>query len=169
MNQPLLSYFKQEKIESITFLGLGFLTLLIASSTWLLLVDSFYQGMAIPLAIMGMIELIMGIIGYSRSDRQFALLLDKIQQDPSAFVKQERQRMMRVIRNFDLFRWTGLTLCFVGIGMLLASLIAPEAAFWTGLGLGLFLQSAILLTLDILAKKRAGKYYAWIEDLKQSL
>lgn len=169
MNKPLQIYCKQEKQEGMIFLVVGFLALSIAALNWILLGDDFPRGMAVSLALMGVIELVIGVNSYVRSDQQLELLSKTLSEDPTTYVKQERQRMLRQLRNYDLYRWTGLTLCLVGLAILLASMAAGGEAFWTGLGTGLFLQSTVMLVLDLLAERRAGRYMASIEDLNRKL
>jgi len=169
MNQPLRAYFRQEKNENMAYLSLGSFSMLIAMLVWIFVSDSFIEGMAIPLAVMGCIKLLVGWVSYTRDKQRFVDMLDTIQQNPADFVKQERQRMLRVIHNYDLYRWTGIILCLTGIGMSALSLLAKDTSFWAGLGIGLFVQSAILLLLDLIAEKRAGRYVAWIEEMKNGL
>jgi hypothetical protein len=169
MKQPLQFYFKREKQEGMAFLIWGFLTIILATLSWVSLGDDFSRGMAVPLAMMGAIELTLGAINYVRSDHQGKLLADLLTENPALFVRQERLRMLRQLRNYDLYRWTGLTLCFVGLALMLASMLAGGEPFWTGFGAGLFVQSTIMLVLDLLAERRAGRYLASIEDLKRNL
>ena len=169
MDKALQAYFKQEKKEGATFLGLGIVALLLAMLCCLRWSDEFYLGLSVPLALVGLIELLVGAVAYARSDRQFDLLASIFREDPATYAQREYRRMMRVIRNFDLYRWTGLVLCLIGMLIILASWLAKDEPFWLGLGLGLFLQSAALLILDQISEKRASKYVAFIEDFRKKL
>lgn len=169
MKKPLQAYFKWEKQEGMAFLLLGFLALILATLSWVSLGDDFSRGMAVPLALMGAIELTLGAITYVRSDQQGRLLADLLAKNPALFARQERLRMLRQLRNYELYRWTGLTLCFVGLALMLASMLAGGEPFWTGFGAGLFVQSTIMLVLDLLAERRAGRYLASIEDFRRHL
>lgn len=169
MKQSLQAFFKQEKREGLVFLGLGFLALMIATINWMSLVDAFSQGMAVPLAMMGGIELMLGIITYVRSDQQRDWLLSLLEKDASAFGRQERLRMLRQLKNFDIYRWAGFTLCLVGLVLMLASMLVGGEAFWTGLGTGLFVQSTLMLVMDLIAERRSRIYLAAIDDLRRNL
>ena len=76
--------------------------------------------------------------------------------------KEEIPRMEKVMRNFLIFRYTEIALIVVGI-ILMYSI--RQNAFWTGIGLGLFIQSSIVLLLDFFAERRGDVYLSYLKTM----
>lgn len=156
------SYFTAEKNESLIFIAFGILTIgfsLYAIVKW---GDSFYKGFAVPAILIGIIQLVVGGTVYFRTDKQILQLETLYQQDKAAFAKAETPRMETVMKNFSLYK--KVEVVFVVIGILLIFL-APAREFWVGVGAGMLLQGALMLTADIFAERRGNEYIQAISKL----
>jgi hypothetical protein len=153
MEQQLISYFTAEKQEALLFMLVGVAAL--TASAWLFKTGGRYKGMLYPLAAIALIQVTVGSTVYFRTDGQVAALSTQHQEDRAAFRAQEKQRMEAVTKNFVVYRWIEILLLGVGVVLVLAG---RRNELWYAVGLGLTLQSAIMLVLDYLAERRADEY-----------
>ncbi|MBS1545155.1 MAG: hypothetical protein JST14_16080 [Bacteroidetes bacterium] len=149
------NYFTAEKNESLIFIAFGILTLSFSVYCLLRWGDAFYKGFAVPVIFIGLIQLVVGETVYFRTDQQMETLEKLRHQDKPAFVADETRRMETVMKNFSLYK--KIEVAFVVIGLLLIFL-TPSREFWLGLGVGMLLQGALMLTADIFAERRASEY-----------
>jgi hypothetical protein len=150
------TYFTAEKNESLIFMAFGILTICFSVYALLKWGDSFYRGFAVPAILIGIIQLVVGGTVYFRTDKQIMQLETLYQEDKTAFAKAEMPRMETVMKNFSLYK--KIEVAFVIIGLLLIFL-APTREFWLGVGVGMLLQGALMLTADIFAERRGNEYF----------
>jgi hypothetical protein len=149
------TYFTAEKNESLIFVLFGILTIGFSVYALLKWGDSFYRGFAVPAILIGIIQIVVGSTVYFRTDKQIDQLETLYQQDKIAFAKVETPRMNTVMKNFSLYK--KIEVAFVVIGLLLV-FFAPSKEFWLGIGVGMLLQGALMLTADIFAERRGKEY-----------
>jgi hypothetical protein len=148
------TYFTAEKNESLIFMAFGVLT---AFSVYALFKwgDAFYKGFAAPAILIGIIQVVVGGTVYFRTDKQIRDLETHYHQDQGDFGKTELARMDVVMKNFALYK--KIEVSFVVIGLLLIFLL-PAREFWLGVGVGMLLQGALMLTADVFAERRGMAY-----------
>lgn len=154
------SYFSAEKNESLIFIAFGILTIGFSLYAVLKWGDSFYKGFAVPAVLIGCIQLVVGSTVYFRTDGQTLELETLYQQDRAAFENAETPRMETVMKNFSLYK--KVEVAFVLVGLLLI-LFVSSREFWLGVGVGMLLQGALMLTADIFAERRGAEYIRGIE------
>lgn len=159
------SYFTEEKIESLFFIIIGSMALLFAGFLLFIIKYSFFKGMAIPLLIVGFIQLSDGISVYNRSAAYITRVNQFIKQEPQKLKTEELPRVEKVMKNFIIYKWVEISLMIGSIILFFAFYESPQT-FWKGLALGLIIQTSIMLTLDIIAEKRGHIY---IEKLNKSI
>lgn len=160
MDEHLIPYFTAEKQESLLFMLVG--AVAIAVSVWLWLRGGPYKGMLYPLAAIAAIQITVGSTVYFRTDAQVAALKVQYESDPAAFAAEETQRMQAVVRNFVIYRWIEIGLLAAGILLMLG---LRHNALWHAVGIGLTIQSAIMLFLDFFAERRADEYLRFVAGL----
>jgi hypothetical protein len=153
MQAQLVRYFAAEKQESVLFLAAGLVALLAAAL--LLRGGGPYRAMAWPLAAIAAIQLAVGGAVFLRTDRQAAALEARLVADPAGFRSEESARMERVMAGFRLYKAVEIALLAAGIGL---SLAFPRHEGWYAAGIGLLLQAALMLILDLFAEKRGRDY-----------
>lgn len=158
------TYFRAEKAESLLFLVIGLAAVSFAVFAWLKWNEPFVKGMAVPLVVIGLIQMIVGGTVYSRTDEQAAELSAQAAQDVHAYQTAELPRMEKVMKSFTAIKWTEIVFIVIGIGLLM---FVKADGFWKGLGLGLMLQGAVSLTLDVFAEKRGAEYITAVEQLSE--
>jgi hypothetical protein len=153
MNDPLLDYFTAEKQEALLFMLVG--AAAVAVALVLLVRRQRYRGMAYPLVAIALIQLTVGATVYFRTDAQVAALQAQRQQAPAAFKADETRRMQAVVRSFDVYKVVEIALLAIGLGLALG---LRRHELWHAVGVGLTLQAALTLVLDLFAEKRADDY-----------
>jgi len=90
--------------------------------------------------------------------------------EPKKYVKEELERMIIVNKNFDIYKYVEIALLFIGLGVVVWELFMMlDKPFWLGIGIGLALQSSIMLVADFFAETRADVYTAQLMELEKNL
>lgn len=157
MINQMSSYFAAEKQESLIFIAVGLLA--IGVSIWLWMNGHRLKSMAYPLVAIALMQLVVGASVYLRTDTQLSTLSVQLKADPAALTAEETTRMQTVMKNFSIYKAVEMVLLIVGVGMI-AFLQRNDMA--AGIGVGLVLQAAFTLTLDIFAEARGADYLSAI-------
>ncbi len=155
-------YFTEEKIESLFFIFLGLIAVSLAFIFWFLIKYSFYNGLAYPLLIIGIIQLTVGTSVFFRTESDIKRVEDMIQNERELIEQKELPRMEIVMKNFLIYKWIEISLVVLSL-FLLIYFRSSNQVFWKGIGFGLLIQATIMLSLDIIAEKRGQAY---INELK---
>ncbi len=156
-------YFVAEKGESLLFLVIGIIAILLFFIFYLSLKTNFYKGAAIPLLAIGIVQIVAGYTVYSRSDEQRISNVYAYDMDPGKIKNEELPRMKKVNKNFIIYRWIEIALLVAGILLLFLFRADQNKTFWFGLGLTLAMQAAIMLLADHFAAQRARVYTGQLE------
>ena len=159
---PIVKYFTGERLESFLFLGLGILGLAIALSFLFILKTSFLKGVSIPFLLISFLEIVVGITLIYRSPKDIIRVETYLSEKSEMIQKEEIPRMQGVMRNFVIFRYTEITLITVGIILMYGF---RQNLLFNGIGLGLFIQSSIVLLLDFFAERRGEVYLAYLKTM----
>lgn len=157
MINNMSSYFAAEKQESLIFIAVGLLA--IGISIWLWMNGHRLKSMAYPLVAIALMQMVVGASVYLRTDTQLSTLSVQLRADPAALKAEETTRMQTVMKNFSIYKAVEMVLLIVGVGMI-AFLQRHDMA--AGIGVGLVLQAAFTLTLDIFAEARGADYLSVI-------
>ena len=124
MINQLNNYFSAEKQESVIFITVGLVA--IGVSAWLWMNGHRLKSMAYPLVVIALMQMVVGVSIYLRTDHQIATLSAQLQQEPAALKAQEIPRMQTVMKNFSIYKAVEMVLLILGLGML-AFLAAPRS------------------------------------------
>jgi hypothetical protein len=160
MQGQMLRYFSEEKAESALFVLVGVVA--IALSVWLLRTGSAYRGMAYPLTGVALIQLAVGGTVFLRTNGQLAELAAQLASSPAAYQAAEVARMEVVMRSFQLYKVLELTLFAVGVAL---TYVYRQKEMVYALGLGLVVQSSLMLVADLFAEKRGDIYLEQVRAL----
>ncbi len=158
----IYKYFIAEKQESLLFLIVGIVAILLAVVFWFFIKSNpqFFKGTTIPLLAIGLIQIVVGYSVYSRTDKQKTDIAYNIGMEPVNYVKQtEQPRMKAVMKNFVIYRWVEIAFIIAGLILIFLFRSNPDISFWYGFGVALALQAIIMLGADYFAEKR-GKIYS---------
>jgi hypothetical protein len=159
-------YFNAEKTESLVFIIIGVVAVLAALCCLIWLKSSFSKGLAIPLITVALIQITVGYNVYRRSDAQRIDNVYAFDMDPAKLRNEEVPRMTVVMKNFVVYRWVELALLAAGIILVLVYRNESFQSFFFGLGIGLAVQSLLMLIADFFAEKRGQEY---LDGLKHFL
>jgi hypothetical protein len=153
----LTAYFSAEKQG-----GLLLVALAVASATlaaYLFATKNPFSAMAWPLLVLGGLELAIGATIATRTASQVAELEAGLQAARAQTVTSEIERMARVNGTFVLVKKVEIALIAVSVLFLI---VRPAPATLGAIGLGILLQSAVLLVFDTFAHHRAEHYVEWL-------
>lgn len=160
MINTMSSYFSAEKQESLIFMAVGLLA--IGIGVWLWMNGHRLKSMAYPLVIIAFLQIVVGGSVYLRTDTQLSTLSAQLQANPAALKAEETTRMQTVMNNFSIYKAVEMLLLIVGVGVI-ATLQRHDIA--AGIGVGLVLQAAFTLTLDVFAEARGAEYLSAIRSM----
>ena len=164
----IYKYFIAEKQESLLFLIVGIIAVLLAVVCWFFIKSNpnFFKGAAIPLLAIGLIQMVVGYSVYSRTDKQKADIAYNIGMEPVNYVKQtEQPRMKTVLTNFVIYRWVEIAFIIAGIILIFLFRSNPDKSFWYSFGIALAIQAIIMLGVDYFAEKRGKLYVNELEKI----
>jgi hypothetical protein len=155
-------YFKPEKYEALLFLLIGIA--LIAFSVYAIMKfgDSFYKGLAIPFILIALVQIVVGGSVFFRTDKQIDQLEILYKENPKVFADQELARIIPVNKNFIVYRNVELAFIVIGLGMFF---FLRGKDFWYGVGVGMFIQGAVMLSLDMFAERRGHIYQKQLTNI----
>lgn len=154
-------YFNAERAESWLFVAVGVIAMGLAIN-FFFKNDQILRGAAYPLAIVGLIQLVVGGTVLMRTSADIKRVEEIVKTTPTRIQSEEIPRMNVVMKNFVVYRYVEIVL--LGIGLLLL-LLNTEGSFGRGIGIGLAIQSALMLGLDYFAEKRGHEYVAELQNL----
>ena len=153
MLKEMTDYFVGEKQESVLFMLAALMALGLA--IWLWTQGHRLRWMALPLVVVALMQLVVGVTIFSRTDAQLAKLSTQLVSAPAEFKQAETERMQTVMANFKLYKSVELALLVLG-ACLVAFFSKWDAA--TAIGIGLVLQASFTLALDLFAEARGEGY-----------
>lgn len=165
MNQ-VVKYFNGEKAESYIFILIGVVAFAMALYFFFVLKTSFWKGVAIPFIIVALLEFIVGYTIVTRSEKDITRVETFIQKEQQSIKKIEIPRMVKVLSNFVIYRYVEIALIILGIVLMYSSM---NDTFWRGIGLGLFIQASIVLSLDFFAERRGHIYIVYLQELVEKI
>jgi hypothetical protein len=155
------TYFEGERAGGLLVLVIGLLGWIMATLLLNRGGGGLARGLAIPLVIIGLIQVIVGAALLARTNAQVASLTDQVRQDVAGFKAAESARMTKVMSGFKLYKWLEIAFIVAGLS---GALILTDG-LWRGLALGLLGQGAIMLAFDVFAQARATVYLDAIHRL----
>jgi hypothetical protein len=161
MKEHIETYFQSERSESFIFLAMGVLAVLLAGWFWFSAKPEFYRGMAWPLLLVGIIQVVVGATVYVRSPKDIVAVTEMTASAPDQIRTVEIPRMETVMKNFVIYRYVEMALMIIGLALIIMN---KDINFWKGAGAGLFAQATLMLVADYFAEKRGKVYWQQLLD-----
>jgi hypothetical protein len=153
----LTAYFTAEKHGGLLLIALAVASLALA--IYLFATKSLFSAMAWPVLVFGGIELVIGVTVAGRGAPQIAEIEAGLQSKRTVTITAEIERMARVNGTFQLIKKIEIALIAVSI---IFVIVRPAPETLGAVGLGILLQSAVLLAFDTFAHHRALHYVEWL-------
>jgi hypothetical protein len=160
-------YFIAEKQESLVFLVIGIVAIVLALIFYFAVKTHFYRGAAIPFLILGLMQAVAGYTVYMKSDDQRVSQVYAYDMNPDQLKTIELTRMRKVKTNFLIYRWIEIGAFITGIALMIFFRNQPLKTFWLGFGITLTIMAAELFTADFIAEKRAVQYTSLLEEFNK--
>jgi hypothetical protein len=162
--EAIKTYFNAEKAESLIFISFGIFAIVLSVYFLFFIKDSFWKGLAIPLIFFSLVQIVIGTTIFTRSPKDNLRVENTLNYEPKKLQTEEIPRMEKVMKNFVYYRYFEIAMIFLGIILMYAS---SNYGFWKGFGLGLFIQCAVLLSLDFFAEKRGHFYLEHLQTINK--
>ena len=162
--EAIKNYFNAEKAESLLFIGFGIFAIILSVYLYFFVKDSFWKGLAIPLIFFSLVQIVIGTTIFTRSPKDNLKVENILNYEPNKIQLEEIPRMEKVMKNFVLYRYFEIAMIFLGIILMYG---LSNYGFLKGFGLGLFIQCAVLLSLDFFAEKRGHFYIEHLQTINQ--
>jgi hypothetical protein len=163
---PILKYFNGEKAESYIFIFIGVIACAMALYFIFVLKTSFWKGVAIPFIVVSCLEFVVGYAIVTRSSKDINRVEHFVKSEPQNIKTLEIPRMEKVLSNFVIYRYVEIALIILGIILMYSSM---NDTFWRGIGLGLFIQASIVLSLDFFAERQGHIYVQYLNEFTQKI
>lgn len=157
-------YFSAEKSFSGLFIILGAVTVIVAVILFFAGKTNWYKGAAIPLVLIGIIQLIASANVYKRSDGDRQRLVYAYDMNPSALKNTELPRMEKVEKTFTIIQIAEVILLLAGLVLYFYFKKYPDQSFWVGFGLMLAIEAALMFGADTFAHGNAKKYTKGLQE-----
>ncbi|MBX3270452.1 MAG: hypothetical protein KF729_09340 [Sandaracinaceae bacterium] len=147
-------YFRGERLAGAAIIATGIGLCGFAVYVWRTQEGGFVWGLALPLAIVGVMAATVGPFFIAHNGRLADEIARRYEADASTLVAEESARMTRVNAN-----WPRLKIGWAVIGLVAMALILFVKQDWSsGLGLALIVLVAILFAVDVFGERRAVPY-----------
>ena len=163
---PIIKYFNGEKSESYIFILMGFIALAMALYFIFFLKSSFWKGVAIPFFTVACLEFIVGYTIVIRSPKDIERVESMVKSEPQNIKTLEIPRIEKVMSNFMIYRYVEIGLIILSFFLMYSSMMDT---FWRGIGLGLFIQACIVLSLDFFAERRGHYYLEYLKEFVEKI
>jgi len=152
----LATYFQGERTAGWFLLALGVCGL--GFGLWLHRGGGALRAMLWPMALVGALQIAVGLGLALKTPSQVATLEASLAADPVAARSHERARMEAVMARFRTILWVELAVILVGLALTLQH----DRPSWQSLGAGLVVQGGVMLAFDLFAQQRGVPYLAWL-------
>jgi hypothetical protein len=153
MMKDLTDYFVGEKQESVLFILAALIA--IGLAVWLWSNGHRLRFMALPLVVVALMQLVVGVTIFARTDAQLTHLSTQLASAPAQFKQAETERMHTVMANFKMYKTVEWVLLLVGVCLIV---FFSKSDVATGIGIGLVVQAGFTLALDLFAEARGEAY-----------
>jgi hypothetical protein len=150
-------YFNAERAESLVFLGIGIIAMAIGAWFLATKTDNLLRGVAYPFIIIALIQIGVGAGIFLRSPKDIARVTQIVQNEPTKIQSEEIPRMEKVMQSFVTIRYVEIALLLIG---LVLAFTMSNNPLWRGVGIGLAIQSLLMLGADYFAEARGHVYLA---------
>lgn len=157
----ILKFYKAQKAQGLLFMIIGFIAVFISILLVINVNNIFTNGLIIPLFIIGVLQVYFGINTFKNTPEHLLLV--------QGFVKENQASMTNIeipfIHKEILFQKKVINIFLFLIALaVLFIFIFNNTLFLQGLGIGLFIQSLIVITANFFAEQRSQIYLKWLND-----
>jgi hypothetical protein len=157
----ILKFYKAQKAQGLLFILIGFIATIISLLLLLNVNNVFSKGIILPLFLIGILQVYFGINTLKNTPIHLLLVQE--------FVKENIASMSNIeipfIHKEILFQKKVINIFLFLIALAVLFLfVFNNTLFLQGIGMGLFIQSLIVITANYFAEQRSQIYLKWLND-----
>lgn len=152
----LQNYFSSQKTIATYFILFGVLLLFSAGIFHFLDIQiSFYRGLFLGCLLAGILLISMGFLYKNFSIKNFNSAEQKYNADKAVFLKNETERMRKLLINFSTFQMICMIIIILAIGVI----ISFQIPFLTGVSLAISILFVGIMIIEAISKSSIDHYY----------
>jgi hypothetical protein len=159
---PVEKYFNAEKAESLVFLSMGIISLLLSAYFLFKIKQPFFNGTSYVFIALALIQITVGATIYFRSPKDIVRVNTILKEAPHKIQTEELPRMKTVLKTFQLYFYFEAFLLLVGLFL---HFYFTKNFLLSGIGFGLIIQCTFMLIADYFANSRGKIYTQFLENL----
>jgi len=152
------NWVKGEIFEGTVIAFFGILTLSIAFIFWKFGETPHAKALTIPVVVIGVLLLSMGVSMYSSNQKRFKEYQNRYQENPSGFIKQEKER----VESFQYMYVISKVVATVAFAFAIFAFWFTKNATTQSIAIVFLMLGFSLLVIDYFSEERASIYYAEI-------
>jgi hypothetical protein len=152
------NWVKGEIFEGTVIAFFGILTLSIAFIFWKFGETPHAKALTIPVVVIGVLLLSMGVSMYSSNQKGFKEYQNRYQENPSGFIKQEKER----VESFQYMYVISKVVATVAFAFAIFAFWFTKNATTQSIAIVFLMLGFSLLVIDYFSEERASIYYAEI-------
>jgi hypothetical protein len=157
----ILKFYKAQKAQGLLFILIGFIAIILSLLLLLNVNNVFSKGIILPLFLIGILQVYFGINTLKNTPIHLLLVQE--------FVKENIASMSNIeipfIHKEILFQKKVINIFLFLIALAVLFLfVFNNTLFLQGIGMGLFIQSLIVITANYFAEQRSQIYLKWLND-----
>ena len=160
--QPIIKYFAAERIAGVIFIAVAIIAIAVSWYLFSRYRMPFQKGIAIPLTLIAVLQLIVGTAIFFRSPKDSIRVTSYLEQSPEKIKSEEIPRMEKVMQSFKMIIIIEIILIIAGFT---GFLMITGNLFWKGVSLGIALQSLATLIMDHFAQSRGKVYLEFLRSI----
>ncbi|MCF8429969.1 MAG: hypothetical protein K9G64_07540 [Bacteroidia bacterium] len=157
----ILKFYKAQKAHGLLFIFIGFIAIIIASILVIKVNNEFSNGITLPILIIGILQVYFGINTFKNTPIHLLLVQGFVKENQASIVNIE----IPFIHKEILFQKKMINIFLFLIALAILFLfVFNNTLFLQGIGIGLFIQSLIVITANYFAEQRSQIYLKWLND-----
>lgn len=157
----ILKFYKAQKAQGLLFIFIGFIAIITSLLFVFNINNIFSNGITLPLFIIGILQVYFGVNTFKNTPIHLLLVQGFVNENIASMANIE----IPFIHKEILFQKKMInTFLFLNALAILFLFIFNNTLFLQGLGIGLFIQSLIVITANYFAAQRSQIYLKWLND-----
>ena len=157
----ILKFYKAQKAQGLLFIIIGFISIIIAAILVINVNNYFSNGITLPTLVVGILQVYLGVNTLKNTPKHLLLV--------QGFVKENMANMANIeipyIHKEILFQKKMINIFLICVALaVLFMFVFNNTLLLQGLGIGLFVQSLIVITANYFGEQRSQIYLKWLND-----
>jgi len=157
----ILKFYKAQKAHGLLFIIIGFIATIISILLVINVNNVFSKGITLPLFIIGILQVSFGVNTFKNTPIHLLLVQEFVKENIASMANIE----IPFIHKEILFQKKVINIFLFLIALAVLFLfVFNNTLFLQGMGMGLFIQSLIVITANYFAAQRSQIYLKWLND-----